>query len=47
MIEEEENSLIKNLKDIKREHKALAEKVKLLKQAILDEEQGIKIVSGA
>jgi phage shock protein A len=44
MIEEEENSLIKNLKDCKREHKGLIEKVKALKTTILDEEQNIKHV---
>ena len=43
-IDEEESSFIKNLKELKREHKALAEKVKLLKQTILDEEIDIKNV---
>jgi predicted nucleic acid-binding Zn-ribbon protein len=47
MIEEEENSLIKNLKDCKREHKALIEKVKTLKTSILDEEQNIKQVEAS
>lgn len=45
MIEEEENSLIKNLRDCKREHKSLIDKVKMLKQTILDEEQNIKQVN--
>lgn len=45
IIEEEENSLIKNMKDCKREHRALVEKVKILKQTILDEEQNIKQVA--
>ena len=44
MVEEEENSLIKNLRDCKREHKGLIDKVKMLKQTILDEEQNIKQV---
>jgi len=45
MIEEEENSLIKGLKDTKREHKGLVDRIKNLKQQILDEEQNIKSVS--
>ena len=45
MIEDEENSLIKNLKDCKREHRSLVEKVKTLKATILLEEQNIKNVT--
>lgn len=45
IIEEEESSIIKGFKDSKRDYKGWVDKVKLLKETILDEEQNIKHVS--
>lgn len=44
IIEEEESSIIKGFKDSKRDYKGWVDKVKLLKETILDEEQNIKQV---
>ena len=44
IIEEEESSIIKGFKDSKRDYKGWVDKVKLLKETILDEELNIKHV---
>jgi ABC-type phosphate transport system auxiliary subunit len=46
VIQEEENRIVKELKDAKKEHKAILEKVKILKATIQDEEHNLKQVIG-